>query len=312
METRAQYVLIGFFTLTLAAAGLLFGLWLAKAGNQQDYRLYDIVFREAVSGLSVGNAVEYSGIRVGEVKKLWLDPEDPRQVWAQVSVTAGTPIREDTRARLALANITGTTNIQLTSDSPDSPPLKTEGDRIPRIVAEPSPLARLKVTGEEMFVRIDNLIGKAGQLLSEENIRHVGKLLANLETVTSAVAEQKSAISQGLKDLALASRQAREASSRAAELLSRVNGLVDSHGSRVIANGDKTMASLERLSARLDHLLDNNVQALEKGMQGLDELGPAIREFRLTFAALAEIARRMEENPAAYLLGRDRIKEFQP
>ena len=142
-----QYVLIGFFTLTIAAGGLLFVLWLAKAGDQQDYRLYDIVFREAVSGLSVGNAVEYSGIRVGEVKKLWLDPEDPRQVWARVSVTADTPIREDTKARLALANIAGTTNIQLTSDSLDSPPLKTAGDRIPRVVAEPSPLARLKVTG---------------------------------------------------------------------------------------------------------------------------------------------------------------------
>ncbi|MBN2429570.1 MAG: MCE family protein [Deltaproteobacteria bacterium] len=312
METRAPYMLIGFLTLTIAGGGLLFGLWLAKAGSQQDYRLYDIVFQEAVSGLSVGNAVEYSGIRVGEVKKLWLDPEDPRQVWARVSVTADTPIRENTQARLALANITGTTNIQLTCGSPDSRPLKGAGDQIPRIVAETSPLARLKVTGEEMFVSINALIDNGKRLLSEENINNVGKLLANLETATSAIAEQKNDINLALKDLALTSHQAREVAGQAAGFMSRMNGLLDSHGSNLAANAGKTMVSLERVSAKLDHLLDKNGQALGRGMQSLNELGPAIREFRLTLAALAEIVRRMEENPAGYLLGRDRIKEFQP
>ncbi|MBN1141848.1 MAG: MCE family protein [Deltaproteobacteria bacterium] len=283
METRAQYVLIGLFTVVVAAGGLLFGLWLAKAGSNQDTRLYDIVFREEVSGLSVGNAVEYSGIRVGEVKNLWLDPQDPRLVWARVAVANGTPIRQDTRARLALANITGASNIQLTSGSPESPPLQAKPGQIPRIVSEPSPFARLKVNSEELLVAVTKLIDNAKLLLSEENAQHITQVLANLEATSGALAAQKDDIARGLRDISLACQQAKEAAGQASRFLARLNLLLDSNG-----------------------------KALDTGVKGLAELGPAIQELRNTLGSLGVIARRMEENPAGYLLGREKIKEFQP
>ncbi|NLC71094.1 MAG: MCE family protein [Desulfuromonadaceae bacterium] len=283
METRAHYVLIGFFTVIVAAGGLMFGLWLAKSGKNQDYKLYDIVFHEAVSGLSVGNAVEYSGIRVGEVKNLWLDPQDPRRVWARVAVGGNTPVRQDTRARLALANITGASNIQLSSSSPNSPPLVGDEEQIPRIMAEPSPFSRLKMNSEELLVNLTELIENAKALLSKENARLVNQVLANLETASSAFAEQKDEIGRGLKDLSRAGDQARKAASQASLMMNRLNGLVE-----------------------------KNSQALGAGMQGLAELGPAIQELRMTLNALGDVARRLEENPAGYLLGRKKIKEFQP
>ncbi|NLV24677.1 MAG: MCE family protein [Deltaproteobacteria bacterium] len=283
METRAHYVLIGFFTLMVAAGGLLFGLWLAKTGTNQNYKYYDIVFRETVSGLSVGNAVEYSGIRVGEVKSLWLDPEDPRLVWARVAVAGNTPVRQDTRARLALANITGASNIQLSSSSPNSPPLVGDGEQIPRIMAEPSPFTRLKMSSEELLVNLTELIENAKALLSRENAELVNQVLANLETASSAFAEQKDDIVRGLQDLSLAGNQTRKAAHQATRMINNLNGIVEKNG-----------------------------QALGAGMQGLAELGPAIQELRSTLNALGDLARRLEENPAGYLLGRKKIKEFQP
>lgn len=283
METRAHYVLIGFFTLTLAAGGLLFGLWLAKSGKNQDFKLYDIVFSEAVSGLSVGNAVEYSGIRVGEVKRLWLDPQDPRQVWARVAVAGNTPVRRDTRARLALANITGASNIQLSSDSPDSPPLTAAGDQIPRITAEPSPFTRLKISSEELLVNLTELVENAKLLLSKDNARQVTQLLANLQEASHVLAEQKDDIRQGLQDISQAGQQARQAADQAA-----------------------------RMMARLDGLIAANSASLNAGMQGLAELGPAIQELRNTLGTLGEIAQKLNESPADYLLSRKKIKEFQP
>src|SRR3546814_10962804 len=89
----------------------------------REYNYYEISFNRAVSGLSNGSSVEYSGIKVGDVEALWLEPDDPRKVRARIRVSSGTPIKPDTRARLALANIPGSMIIQLPSGTPPRPPL---------------------------------------------------------------------------------------------------------------------------------------------------------------------------------------------
>src|SRR5690606_13238633 len=103
METRAHHVLIGAFTLLVVAAALAFVLWLAKSHTDQDYGVYDVVFNEAVTGLSKGGGVQYRGITVGEVTQLSLAPDDPRKVIARIRVAGQTPIKVDTHAKLALA-----------------------------------------------------------------------------------------------------------------------------------------------------------------------------------------------------------------
>ena len=71
METRANYVLIGAFTLVVSIALLLFGLWAAKYSSERSWQRYMIVFDEAVTGLSVGSPVQYNGISVGSIEKLF-------------------------------------------------------------------------------------------------------------------------------------------------------------------------------------------------------------------------------------------------
>ena len=141
METRAHHVLIGLFSVIVIGAALLFGLWLAKSGSEGKFNYYDIVFNEAVSGLSQGSSVQYSGIKVGDVAFLRLDPQDPRKVWARIRVVASAPIKQDTTAKLALTGITGTSIIQLAAAA--SPMLEGKDGKIPVIVATPSPLTQL-------------------------------------------------------------------------------------------------------------------------------------------------------------------------
>ena len=312
METRAQYVLVGAFTVLVVAAGLLFCLWVARSGHSRDVQLYDIVFQENVTGLSVGNAVQYSGIRVGEVKDLWLDAKDPRCVWARVSIYSNTPVRKDTRARLMLANITGSVNIQLTSGSPDSPLLTArEGEEFPRIETEPSPFAKLQIGGEELFTKVNVLIDNASKLLSEKNAGNVSAFLEHLNTISAALAGQREEIRQVLKSLAAAGDQAREAANSAAKTLRQANDLLATQGKTLLTDANKTMASLERSSLALENILKSTKNALNSGMQGLADLGPAIRELRVALASFRKIAQRLDEDPASYLMGRDRIKEFK-
>ena len=306
METRAHHVLIGLFSVIVIGAALLFGLWLAKSGSEGKFNYYDIVFNEAVSGLSQGSSVQYSGIKVGDVAFLRLDPQDPRKVWARIRVVASAPIKQDTTAKLALTGITGTSIIQLSSGTPASPMLEGKDGKIPVIVATPSPLTQLLSNGEDLMGNINQLIARFSNLLSEENTARISRTLDHLDQATGALSAERENVSAVMQQLAQASRQANAALAQASELMRSANGLLNEQGKGMMENANKTMASLERTSATLDQLISENRHSLDGGIQGLAELGPAVSELRDTLAALRGISRRLEENPANYLLGREK------
>ena len=138
MEPRAHHVLIGLFTLVVITAGLIAALWLGKYGKDTSVATYEVIFNEPVRGLSRGSAVQFNGIKVGEVSALSLDPNDVRNVRALITIQDGIPIQTDTRARLMLAGITGISVVALSSGQPGSPLLKAKpGQDYPEIIATP-------------------------------------------------------------------------------------------------------------------------------------------------------------------------------
>ena len=312
METRAHHVLIGLFTVIVVAAALLFALWLARSSSDRQFTQVQIVFQEAVTGLSQGSAVEMNGIRVGEVTQLRLDPTDPRKVLARVRLGADTPMHQDTRAVLALTGVTGLSIIQLSGGSPGSPPLVGRSGNLPVIVADPSPLARLRAGGGDLLVSINEVVDRATELLSPKNIEHINQTLEHLDKVTGAFADQHDDIRQLVQQLAQASRQANATLAQTDQLVRNANGLVDNQARATLDSAQKTMASLQSSSATIDQLLNDNRAAVNGGLQGLSELGPAIRELRDAAGTMRGISSRLDENPARFLLGRDRSKEFVP
>lgn len=313
MEPRAHHVLIGFFTVMAVTAALLFTLWLSKAPGDAVQRYYTVVFNEAVRGLSIGSAVQYNGITVGDVARLALDPRDPRRVIARVRVQGTTPIKQDTEARLALTGITGNSVIEFSGGSPGSPDLVAEDDdEDPVIVATPSPIAKLLENSDNMMADLTELILRAKEILSQENAQRLSSTLENLEQTTGVVASQNDNVRRIVAELAAASTQANVALREATQLVAATKTLVAEKGAPALGNLDHATASLAKVSASVDRLLLENRAALTGGMQGMNELGPALQELRSTMAALARTVRRLDENPAAYLMGREKIEELEP
>ncbi|WP_394235387.1 MlaD family protein [Pseudomonas anguilliseptica] len=305
MEPRAHHVLIGLFTVLMVAAALGFALWLSKASSDQELNDYDVIFTEAVSGLSQGSAVQYSGIKVGDVISLRLDPQDPRKVRAHIRVNANTPIKEDTRARLSITGITGAALIQLHSGSPESPMLISKGDQRAEIIADRSPLSRLMSNGEDLVLSVTRLLNRANQLFSRDNIGRISRTLESIEQTSASVAEQRDELRTALQQMSSASQEA-------ANLMRNANQLLSGQGREAMDSANRLLTSLERSSSNVERLLSDNRAALDGGMQGIGELGPTIIELRETLSALRSFARRLEEDPAGYLLRSDTIKEFQP
>lgn len=305
METRAHHVLIGLFTTLVAAGALLFGLWLSHSSSDSSFTDYEVVFNDAVNGLSQGSAVQYSGIKIGEVIALALDPHDPRTVRARIRITGQTPIKQDTRARLAVTNITGAAVIQMDGGTPESPALRSENGQLPVIIAERSPLSRLMAGGEDLMISITRLLDRANQMFSEENSQRVSHTLEHLEQITGTVADQRDELAQALQQISQLSREA-------SQVMRSAHQLLDGQGREALTSAQQLMGSLERSSAQIERLLADNRDAVDGGLQSFAEIAPAIAELRDTLGSLRNFSRRLEEDPAGYLLRNDSIKEFQP
>ena len=167
METRANYVLIGAFSLATLVLVLLFALWASNFSSSRNWRQYQVVFSEPVTGLTEGGSVQYNGLAVGTVESLALNESDARQVIAILKLKSNTPIKVDTRAKLSQQGITGVPFILLSGGSPNAAALEAPpGQDIPIIRTEPSALQNISDTANRLVARLD-------QLLSDDNIRRI-------------------------------------------------------------------------------------------------------------------------------------------
>ncbi|MCV6585576.1 MAG: MlaD family protein [Marinibacterium sp.] len=179
METRANYVLIGAFTL-LGILGLFgFLLWLAKIDVERQYAYYDILF-EDVSGLSASAAVRYNGLPVGQVVHLALDKTDSSKVRVRIEVGADTPVRTDTVAQLNAQGVTGVSYVGLTGGSPDAPLLPERGV----IKSRPSALQSVFEGAPKLLDQAIHLIEDVNHVFDDENREAISQLLSNLSSAS--------------------------------------------------------------------------------------------------------------------------------
>ena len=121
METRARYALIGAFMLAVILAIFAFIYWLENKGGFGERDIYQVRFQGSVSGLSVGSAVLFNGLRVGEVTGLSLSVERPQDAVATIGVVHNTPVRDDTEVTIETQGLTGGAAIALSGGTSSSP-----------------------------------------------------------------------------------------------------------------------------------------------------------------------------------------------
>ena len=307
METRANYVLIGAFTILATVCLLLFALWAAKFSSDRNWREYQVIFNEPVTGLTEGGGVQYNGIAVGTVDKLRLDAEDARRVIALLKVKADTPVKVDTKAKLSQQGITGVPFIQLTGGSPGAARLEpTANNDIPIIRTEPSALQNIADTANKLVARLD-------KLLSEENIARISNTLDNLEEATSSISGKSEDISQ----LIVNARQLTETLNLAAN---NANGAIEGFDRNLVDRLppimdklDAAVAKMDSAAGNADALIAENRPAVRNfANDGLGQLGPTLSELRRLVRDLRTLSDSLENRPARFILGRDAPKEFEP
>lgn len=180
MEIRARYTLIGLFTVLATAAAFAFVYWLNTSGGLGQHALYRARFENSVSGLLKGSAVLFNGIRVGEVSELRLNPEDPKQVIAVLTVEQQTPVRSDTKVGIDFQGLMGAPVVSLMGGSAAARPIAAAGDEPPLLSADPNAGQNITESARVVLRHIDTVVS--------DNSEPLKALIANINTFSGALA----------------------------------------------------------------------------------------------------------------------------
>lgn len=161
METRANYVIVGIFTLFSILAAFAFVYWTAAIGERGETVTLRVRIPGSASGLARGSFVLFNGVKVGDVRRVYLDVTNPQVAIADTAIDKMTPITRSTQADIGLAGLTGQANIELKGANVSEPNLldqaETEG-KIAEIVASPSAVTNLLQTAQDIFKRADTVL----------------------------------------------------------------------------------------------------------------------------------------------------------
>jgi len=199
METRANFVLIGVFTLAIVLGVFGFVYWFQNIGGTGERAFYRVVFDGSVSGLRTGASVLFNGIRVGEVTQLRLDPEHPKQVVASISINKTVAVRKDTEIGLEFQGLTGIAALALKGGDPAAPQLvggKDGNDNLPVLIAPPGATQDVTQAARDTLRRLDDFIA--------ENQKVFNSALSNIDKFTGALARNSDRIDRiaiGLENL---------------------------------------------------------------------------------------------------------------
>ena len=103
METRANYVIVGIFTLVAILAAFAFVYWTANIGDRGETTTLSVRIPGSASGLGRGSSVLFNGVKVGDVRRVYIDVENPSVAIADTEIDRNTPITKSTQADIGLA-----------------------------------------------------------------------------------------------------------------------------------------------------------------------------------------------------------------
>jgi phospholipid/cholesterol/gamma-HCH transport system substrate-binding protein len=266
METRANYVLIGSFTLAVIAAAFGFVLWFQSLHTTKLRSPLRIVFEGPAAGLRTGGSVNFNGIRVGEVTSVKLD--NPRRVVALAMIENNAPVRKDTLVGLEFQGLTGVAAISLKGGDENAPPAPLGDDGIPVLTADPNALQDVT-----------------------EAIR------GTLQNINRVVADNQEAVKNSLHNLEIFTGSLSRNAEKIDDVMLKVDG--------IMGKADNLMVGLNKLAGGKDGgELFLTVQSIRELAEDFDKRsGALMTDGRRTLGDISRAVNNLDRNPTRLLFG---------
>lgn len=299
-----NYPIVGLFVLVLGAVLIIIALWLASGGAMhKKYDLYLAVEDESVAGLNLNAPVKYSGVDVGKVQEIRLDPSDPKRVNLIFAIEHGTPIKEDTEAVLKTQGLTGIAYVELSGGAADAPLLRAApGSEYPVIRTKPSLSARLENVLTSVLAKLDSTSANINAILSDENRAALTSALADIAAVAHTIAARKDTIDAGMASAARTFANTAGATAKLGPVIDRIGRsaeAVEKMGNEVARAGAGAGKTAVSIGADIKRFTAETLPELER----------LLGELSVLTASLRRLSEQTERDPRGLLFGRKPVQE---
>jgi phospholipid/cholesterol/gamma-HCH transport system substrate-binding protein len=269
METKANYVIVGIFTVFAVLAAFAFVYWTAAVGDRGETATLRVRIPGSASGLGRGSAVLFNGIKVGDVQRVYIDPTNPNAAIADTLVDRLTPITRSTRADIGLAGLTGQANIELKGGNAQEVRLLDEAEttgRTAEITANPSAVTNLLQTAQDIFQRADTVLTNLEGFVKDAR-GPLTNTVNNAEKFSKALADNSDGIDKFLESVSSLSTQLQAVSGRLESTLDSAKGLIDAvdkeRVARIVQNTQSLTENLNAASGRIDTVVSGINSAVD-------------------------------------------------
>lgn len=276
METRAHFIIIGFFTVLGILGGLGFFLWLASVQIDRQYAQYGVLF-DNVSGLDQSADVLFNGVAVGRVTGIRIWENDPGKAYVALEIDATTPVAVDTVARLESQGVTGVAYIALSGGSPGAPLLTPLPEGPPIIPSRQSSFQTLVSSAPELLEDAARIITQLEALTGPENQDHLRNILENVDNATAG-------LEQALTDFSDISGTLRQATDEIAGFVEGFDG-VGAAAQDTLAIADTSFATITETFENANAAIDNLGPTIDRAKDAIAAIDTLVTE---DFAPLAD------------------------
>ena len=299
-----NFTIVGAFVLVLGSVLIAAVLWLASGGAfQKKYDLYLAIMDESVSGLNLNAPVKYSGVDVGKVRQIRLDPRNPERVILLLAIERDTPVKVDTVAVLKTQGLTGIAYVELTGGARDAAPLlATEGSEYPVIRTKASLAARLENVLTTVLAKLDSTSNSLNSLLSAENQAAFKSALADIAIVAHTFAARKDTLDAGMTSAARTLDNASRASAQAGPVIERIGrsaAAIEKMGNEVAQTSASAGKTVDSVGADVNRFTSQTLPELERLLGELGTLSTSLRR----------LIEQTERDPRGLLFGRKPVPD---
>jgi phospholipid/cholesterol/gamma-HCH transport system substrate-binding protein len=313
VETRSNKILVSFVVALVIAAIIAFTLWMT-ASRRSSGRPYDVVIERSVSGLVVGSAVTFSGVPVGRVNSVKLDPVRPGAVRVRIDITDDDlAITEGTVARLKGDLLFGTALLSLERENrsgrvlvarngEDAPLIPLQSGGMGDVVGDPTPM-------------VESIAFATDRLLAATTPEQQRLLAARIEAMERSSAEMAQQGPELDSRVAAARQSLAESTASATAAIGRARAMrgTMSQRSRVATRDMKaSLAGAREATTALNQKLEAARPSVQGFSTSVAASGAKIKQAREGVAGLKEQVQQVESGGAGSLLSGPPTPDYTP